>query len=109
MLVSLTTLPHVVIDNNMKAKQLYYRREPISEFAFIEAVLWQLPSPAPGSTHEFKYRLALVVNGICVMRYDNESGKGDHRHIDGREEPFQFTTPAALFAAFRADVERIMR
>lgn len=93
----------------MKARQLYYRREPVSETACIGAVLWHVPSPVPGSIHNFKYRLALVADGVCIMRYDNESGKGDHRHIDGREEPFAFTTPAELFAAFRADVERILK
>ena len=25
--------------------------------------------------HGFKYRLALVADGICVLRYDNESGE----------------------------------
>ncbi len=43
------------------------------------------------------------------MRYDNERGKGDHRHIEGREEPVRFTTMNAVFEAFLADVERILR
>lgn len=54
-------------------------------------------------------RLALVVNGECVMRHDNERGKGDHRHIGDREEAIEFTTPEALFEAFEADMERILK
>jgi hypothetical protein len=67
-----------------------------------------VPTPVPGSSHNFKYRLALIVNGECVMRYDNERGKGDHRHVGDIEEPIEFTTLEALFDAFQADMERIL-
>jgi hypothetical protein len=60
----------------------------------------------PGSAHEFKYRLALVVNGVCALRYDNEAGKGDHRHFGGEEAPYVFTTPTQLLADFWNDVDR---
>jgi len=70
--------------------------------------LWYLPAPVPGSNHRFKYRLALIVNDKCVLRYDNERGKGDHRHMLGREEPIEFTSLSALYDAFRADMERIL-
>jgi hypothetical protein len=43
------------------------------------------------------------------MRHDNERGKGDHRHIGDREEAIEFTTPEALFEAFEADMERILK
>jgi hypothetical protein len=69
--------------------------------------LWHVPTPVPGSSHHFKYRLALIVNGECVMRYDNERGKGDHRHLGDLEESIEFTTLEALFDAFQADMERI--
>ena len=51
------------------------------------------------------YRLALVVKGECVLRYDNEAGKGDHRHAGKAERLYRFTTPAQLLADFWADVE----
>lgn len=93
----------------MKAVELLRRRIPYSETAFAELVLWQLPSPLPGSTHSYKYRLAYVVNGTCVLRYDNESGKGDHRHFKGKEARFAFAGVDKLLAAFQRDVERIIR
>jgi hypothetical protein len=37
--------------------------------------------------------------------YDNERDKGDHRHRDGREEHYVFTTVERLVADFMADVE----
>lgn len=108
-LFALTTPHSVVISNNMKARLLLRRREGISDAAFVEAVVWEVPTPVPGSRHRFKYRLVLVVNGECVLRYDNERGKGDHRHIDGREEAVEFSTPEALFEAFEADMRRMLR
>jgi len=72
--------------------------------AFIEMVIWQLPRVLPGSRHQFKYRLALVVSGDCVLRYDNEAGKGDHKHIGEREIGYEFTDLDGLLRDFRADV-----
>ena len=81
----------------------------INDTSFFEVVLWHLPSPVPGSSHPFKYRLALIVNGECVLRYDNERGKGDHRHMEDREETIKFTSLDALFDAFHAEMERMLR
>ena len=74
--------------------------------SFVEIVIWRLPARARDAAHAFKYRLAYVVDGVCVLRYDNETGKGDHRHIGDREEPYAFTTPDALLDNFWADVDR---
>ena len=89
---------------NMKAVELVRTRIVYSPRAFAELVLWQVPKSVAGSTHAFKYRLAYVVEGICVVRYDNEVGKGDHRHIDGKESIYAFKTPAKLIADFQRDI-----
>ena len=67
-------------------------------------MVWQVPQPVRASKHLFKYRLALVIDGSCVLRYDNEAGKGDHRHFGVVESPYTFTTPEQLYADFMADV-----
>jgi len=90
----------------MKAVQLVCKRLVYSESAFAELVLWRLPKPLPGSWHTFRYRLAYVVRGECVLRYDNEAGKGDHRHFYGKESAYLFTTPEQLVADFQRDIER---
>jgi sugar-specific transcriptional regulator TrmB len=41
--------------------------------------------------------------------YDNERGKGDHRHIEGREMRYRFVSVEQLVADFLTDVERIRR
>jgi Family of unknown function (DUF6516) len=74
--------------------------------AFAEMVLWQVPRPVAGSSHAFKYRLAYVVDSDCVIRYDNEAGKGDHRHFGNIENVYEFTTPDQLIADFQRDIAR---
>ena len=90
----------------MKAVELICTRIVYSELAFADLVLWRLPKPLDGSFHEFKYRLAYIVRGECVLRYDNETGKGDHRHFCGEENSYIFTTPEQLVADFQKDIER---
>lgn len=90
----------------MKAIALLQRRIVIAADAFIEVVVWRVPVSLPPSTHAFKYRLAYIVEGHCVLRYDNERGKGDHRHSAMGETPYDFSTPEQLMLDFEADVWR---
>ena len=90
----------------MKAVELVRTRIVYSESAFAELVLWRLPKAIEGSSHRYKYRLAYVVHGECVLRYDNEAGKGDHRHFAGKERTYEFTTPDKLIADFQHDIAR---
>jgi len=69
----------------MKAELLLKERHALPGDAVAELVIWRVPTPIKGCSHPYKYRLALVANGVCVLRYDNETGKGDHRHV-GRLE-----------------------
>jgi Family of unknown function (DUF6516) len=71
---------------------------------FAELAVWELPEPVPGSTHRYKYRLAHVVSGVCRVRYDNERGKGDHRHLDDVESPYAFRGLEGLLADFWSNV-----
>ncbi len=87
----------------MKATLLVRRRERQRPAAFTEIVIWQLPRRLPGSTHRYKYRLALIDQGECVLRYDNESGKGDHHHRGAQETAYRFTTIEQLLEDFDAD------
>ena len=90
----------------MKAKALIDTRIVYAENAFAELVRWQLPQPLAGSTHRFKYRLAYVVAGECVIRYDNEAGKGDHRLIRNRESSYVFVDVETLLEDFQRDIRK---
>jgi hypothetical protein len=89
----------------MEAEPLFRKREGLSETAFVEMVIWRVPDSVRGSGHGFKYRLALVADGVCLLRYDNEARKGDHKHVGEREVAYRFTDLATLQADFWKDVE----
>lgn len=90
----------------MKATELLHKRIVFAENRFAELVLWQLSRPLHGSKHSYKYRLAYVVNDVCVLRYDNETGKGDHRHEGSLEKPYKFISPDKLLDDFHQDIAR---
>jgi hypothetical protein len=90
----------------MKATLMARRRIVYSQNAFADLVLWQVPKPVAGSDHDFKYRLAYVVDAVCVVRYDNEAGKGDHRHFGSRERDYKFVSAEKLVVDFQKDVAR---
>ena len=73
--------------------------------SIVEIVVWELAEPLPPSVHRFKYRLYFGAKGANRVRYDNERGKGDHRHIGEQEEDYVFTTLENLLEDFQRDVE----
>jgi len=75
--------------------------------AIVEMKIWQLASPVRGSAHRPKYSLFYGFAGERLVGYDNEPGKGDHRHIEGKEEHYAFSTVEILMADFLADVRRL--
>jgi hypothetical protein len=93
----------------MKAKPLTRRTERRDDGSAIHLVIWELDAPLEPCRHPYKYRLAYVVDGVCVVRYDNERGKGDHRHVGEREETYEFSTPRQLVADFMNDVKEWTR
>ena len=100
-------MQHVGTLTNMKATELIRRRVAYGASAFAELVLWHVPTPVAGSSHSYKYRLAYVLEGTCVLRYDNEAGKGDHRQYRDVESSFDFDGVDELLSAFKSDIERI--
>ena len=89
----------------MKAELILRRRFSVSPSAFVELVAWRVPVPLKGSAHDIKYRFAYVVNNVCVLRYDNEAGKGDHIHVGDGQRPYQFISFDQLMTDFLQDVE----
>lgn len=73
----------------MKAKLLSRIKQAIG-MGTIEGVIWEVPYPVPPSEHHIKYRLVYIVEGVRVVGYDNERGKGDHKHLLNKEVPYIF-------------------
>ncbi|HEB85809.1 MAG TPA: hypothetical protein ENI68_02180 [Gammaproteobacteria bacterium] len=91
----------------MKAEQLLRQRLVLSEDAFAEMVVWRVPSHLQGSEHAFKYRLAYVVDGQCLLRFDNEPGKGDHYHLGDKELAYKFESLEKLLDDFWKQVDTL--
>lgn len=88
----------------MKPRLLYDNKRTYDDGAILQAQVWELPHPVPGSGHRYKYRLFYGYTGKRLVGYDNERGKGDHRHLGGREEAYRFVSLEKLFDDFLADV-----
>ncbi|EBQ7750660.1 hypothetical protein AB6Q20_002165 [Salmonella enterica] len=93
----------------MPAIELMNLRIQIDDNAFASIRILEVDPTILGSNHTYKYSLAYIVNGECVMRYDNERGKGDHKHIGANEYPVEFTTIENLIASFQEDISLLRR
>lgn len=89
----------------MKAIPIRRRNYLLPDGSIVEIVVWQLPSPTTERPHGLKYRLNYSLSdGTSVVRFDNELGKGDHKHIRDVEHPYQFTTLEKLLSDFTKKV-----
>jgi len=94
----------------MAAGLIYREKYIYSDGAIREMILWQLPGKTPDRPHGLKYRLYYGLNdGTFIVRFDNESGKGDHKHVGGREEDYHFRNVETLVADFLAEIEKARR
>jgi hypothetical protein len=84
--------------------ELIVRNKRIVSGTTTAVVVWRVYPSVPGCSHHFKYRFYFgLADGTCIVRYDNERGKGDHRHVGDTEEIYQFVTLSQLFRDFNAD------
>ena len=89
-----------------KAVLLYRDRAALPDGGIVEMTIWRLPAADPERPHGLKYSLFYGRAGERIVGYDNETGKGDHRHYREREEPYAFTDVETLVADFLADLRR---
>ena len=90
----------------MKATRIFYDKAVLPDGFIVEMVIWQLPTSNAERPHGLKYRLYFGRDGQRMVGYDNERGKGDHKHILDVEKRYKFTTAEKLVADFLADIER---
>ncbi len=90
----------------MKARKLFHYKA-YRNTLLVEMVIWKLPVSTAVRPHGLKYRLYCGDDERCLVRYDNESAKGDHRHYGDDEEPYHFESLNKLLADFRDDCSRL--
>jgi Family of unknown function (DUF6516) len=83
---------------------VFHSKRVFDDGAIAELKIWALPEPVLGSAHRLKYSLYYGQAGHRLVGYDNERGKGDHRHYGDRQESYAFATVEQLIADFENDV-----
>ena len=91
----------------MKAVLAFHDKQVLPDGAIVEMRIWEVATPVAGSAHKLKYSLFHGAYGKRLVGYDNERGKGDHRHIGEHQERYVFKTVELLMADFLADVRRL--
>jgi hypothetical protein len=89
---------------NMQARLITRFRSITPDGGVIELVIWKVPAPVPPTEHGYKYRAVYARNGLRIVGFDNERGKGDHCHLDGQEQPYSFVSVEQLVEDFIAAV-----
>ena len=93
-----------------KAKLLLRSKLVYPDDSVQELVIWQLPAATADRPHGLKYRCYYgSADGKCLVRYDNESGKGDHVHLGGIVGTYAFESIERLLADFARDVARMRK
>jgi hypothetical protein len=90
----------------VRARRLYYFKHRRGDVV-VEMVIWQLATPSSDRPHGLKYRLYCGRGVACVVRYDNEIGKGDHCHYGVQEVAYDFVSVDKLIEDFRRDCARL--
>lgn len=94
----------------MAAKLLLDHKHIFEDGSIAQLVIWQLPQKSQERPHGLKYRLYYGDSqGNCLVRYDNETGKGDHKHIEDRELAYQFVDIDTLLKDFQRDIRRCQK
>ena len=91
----------------MSDDELLLRSRNAHAGGVVEMVVWRVPRPVPPAAHAFKYRLVFVRGGERLVGYDNERGKGDHKHLLGQQMVYVFVDIDRLIADFLGDVEKL--
>lgn len=91
----------------MKATLIHRFKDIAPDGGIIELVVWRVPEPVIPSGHDFMYRAVYAIDGVRIVGFDNERGKGDHCHIDGVELKYAFTSVERLVADFIAAIDAV--
>ena len=86
---------------------MFHDKTLLPDGSIVEMTIWKLPASDSERASGLKYSLFYGRPGLRIVGYDNERGKGDHKHIEGREMRYRFVSVEKLVADFLADVDRV--
>jgi Family of unknown function (DUF6516) len=91
----------------MKARLAFHDKQVLPDGSIVEMKIWEVSQSVPGSSHRLKYSLFYGRSGQRLVGYDNERGRGDHRHLGDKQAPYTFSSAEQLIDDFLADVRRL--
>ena len=89
-----------------KASLVRSRKVVLATGHIVQIKIWLLPKPTDERPHGLKYSLFFGLPGERIVGYDNELGKGDHRHYRKQQQPYVFSTIEKLIADFEDDIRK---
>lgn len=89
----------------MAAEPIIRTKEVRDDGSVVEIVVWRVPQPVSPCTHLVQVPPVLRGRWALPGALRQRAGKGDHRHVDGVEEPYRFVSLAQLLDDFQRDVE----
>ena len=88
------------------ARLIRHKKVIYPDLAIAEVIVWRLPKKTKERPHGYKYRLNYCNNkGETILRYDNETGKGDHKHFGTVEIAYELKSLRKLYSDFNKDVK----
>lgn len=90
----------------MKSRLIENEKVLLEGGFIIQIRIRALPRSTPERPHGLKYSLVFGRAGERIVGYDNEAGKGDHRHYHDREEPYAFTDIRQMIRDFWEDMRK---
>ncbi|MBP2557684.1 hypothetical protein J2857_000435 [Neorhizobium galegae] len=92
-----------------RATLIMDRKFHLDDGKIIQMKVWQLSDRNPERPHGLKYSFFFGNPGERIIGYDNEAGKGDHRHYRHPEEHYRFVSLERMIRDFEDDVRRELK
>lgn len=90
-----------------KAQKILDIRNEFADGTLIVIRVWLVSEAVPPSPHRFKYAFFFGRPGQRLVLFDNERGKGDHKHIREVESAYAFESIEKLIEDFMTAVRTI--
>jgi hypothetical protein len=90
-----------------KAEKILDVRNVFDDGSFLIIRVWRVVDPVRPSPHRFKYSFFYGRPGERLVLFDNERGKGDHKHIKDVESSYAFESIEKLTVDFLTEVKRM--
>ncbi len=90
-----------------KAEKVLDVRNSFEDGTLLVIRVWKLAEPVPPAMHRFKYSFFYGRPGVRLVLFDNERGKGDHKHLREVESVYVFESVENLMNDFLAAVRAV--